>query len=198
MTSSEGNRAAARPLHEDPSAWSHRLPAAGLACLGVAVATYLLLFQVGAIGAVWEPLTGDGSRRVLTSSLAAALPIPDAGVGAAAYALEAVLLVAGGAVRWRRRPWLVLSLGLVAAGVAAGGVALVAVQAFVIGAFCTLCLASAAISMVLFGLAIPEVRASVRHVRHALDRGTPARTAIGGRPPARTPRALHGARSDHT
>ena len=193
-----GERAQAAPRGGDPSAWSRRLPAAALAGCGLAIATYLMLFQLGAIAAVWEPLTGDGSRRVLTSALADALPVPDAALGAAAYAVEAALLLAGGgALRWSRHPRLVLALGIVATGVASGGVALLAVQAFIVEAFCTLCLVSAAISCALFVLAVPEVRSALRH-RH---RGAPANshvpTAHAGAADLLTSRARPGAPSDH-
>ena len=66
-----------------------------LALVGCAVATVLTPFQVGVLDDVWEPFFGDGSRRVLTSALSRALPVPDAALGAVAYLAEAVLTALG-------------------------------------------------------------------------------------------------------
>ncbi len=154
-----------------PSAWSARLPAAALAICGAAIAGYLALYQTGTISTVWEPLFGDGSRRVLESSLAAALPLPDAALGAAAYVLEAALLLAGGTDRWSRRPWIVLLGGLVVASMVAAAVVLVLAQVFVLHALCTLCLASASISLLIGALSIPEAAAAVGRVESERQRG---------------------------
>jgi hypothetical protein len=83
-----------------------------LALVGCAVATVLTLFQVGVLDDVWEPFFGDGSRRVLTSALSRALPVPDAALGAVAYLAEAVLTALGRP----DRPEVVLTAAVVAAG----------------------------------------------------------------------------------
>jgi uncharacterized membrane protein len=136
-----------------------------LSLAGTGVAVALTLVQVDAISNVWDPFFGDGSRRVLTSSLSEALPVPDASLGAVAYAAEAVLEVVGGPRRALDRPWPVVLAGLVAAGLGFAALVLVATQAFVVGAFCTLCLVSAAISLAVGALVVPEVRTAVEVIR---------------------------------
>src|SRR5919205_1457619 len=85
----------------NPSAWSDRLPIIGLALLGFGIALYLALYQLGVFAGVWEPFFGDGSRRILHSSVSRLLPIPDAALGAMGYLLDAVTGAIGGRDRWR-------------------------------------------------------------------------------------------------
>jgi hypothetical protein len=80
----------------NPSAWAERLPIAGVAVVGFAIAAYLTLFQLGVLDRVWEPFFGDGSRTVLTSGVSRLLPVPDAALGAAGYLLDAVAGLVGG------------------------------------------------------------------------------------------------------
>jgi uncharacterized membrane protein len=141
----------------DVSAWGRRVPVIALSLAGLAVAATLTLFQVDVLGNVWEPFFGDGSRQVLTSSLSKALPVPDAALGALAYGAEAILESVGGPLRAADRPWVVVAAGLVAGGLGLAALTLIAVQALVVGAFCTLCLTSATISLVIAGLTAPEV-----------------------------------------
>ena len=147
------------------SAWRRRVPVILLSVVGLGVATTLTLFQVHVLGSVWDPFFGDGSRRVLTSSVSKALPLPDASLGAFAYLLEAILESVGGTRRAHDRPWIVAAAGLVAAGLGVAALALIALQALVVGAFCTLCLTSAAISLVVAALVAPEVLVSVAVLR---------------------------------
>lgn len=69
---------------ENPSAWRQRLPIVVLALLGVAIAGYLALYQLGIIADVFDPFFGDGSRRVLTSDISRVLPVPDAALARSA------------------------------------------------------------------------------------------------------------------
>lgn len=128
-----------------------------LAVVGLLISLDLGAFQLGLAGPPWEPLFGDGSRRVLTSDLSRLLPIPDAAAGAGAYFAEALL---GAALLLR--PFGILAaaytLTAIASIGAAVGAALVGYQLLVVGAACTLCIASAVVSWFLAGGALIEAR----------------------------------------
>ena len=150
-----------------PSAWRQRRWVAAAALAGFGVATYLALVQLGVVPA-WDPLFGArSSRAVLFSPLARRLPFPDAAAGAVAYLLEALLVTLGGDERAQARPWLVLAYAAVALGLGVAGVALTVAQPVVAGAWCTLCLASAAISVALVVPALREARVSLQARRDA-------------------------------
>lgn len=172
-----------------PPGWSHnpstiqaRLPLLVLAFVGFVIATYLGLYQLGIVAAVWEPFFGDGSRTILKeSSVARFLPIPDALLGAGAYLAEFVVNVCGGAFRWRTAPWLVVLAGLIALCLGLTGIGLAVAQPLLFHAFCTLCLASAACSIVITGLAMSEAWATLRFLRRACNNGTSPWLALWGR-----------------
>jgi uncharacterized membrane protein len=150
----------------NPSEWSRRLPAFVLALIGLSIATYLTLFQVGVFADVWEPFFGNGSGVLLKqSSIAHLLPIPDAALGAFAYLLDAILDFAGGSARWRTAPWLVLLFGALAFLLGITGVLLVILQPALFGAFCTLCLGSAVCSILTAAAASAEVAAAIQHLK---------------------------------
>ena len=150
---------------------THRAERAALvlgAALGFAIATYLALVQVGVVSHPWDPVFGPASSlRVLHSSISRALPIPDAALGAAAYAAEGILAAWGEGKRWRTRPWLTLCSGLVAWGLGAAGVLLVLLQTFVIGAWCALCLVSAGLSISMALVASQELLTAASVLRRA-------------------------------
>jgi uncharacterized membrane protein len=132
----------------------------GLVCIavvGLLISLDLAAFQVGIAGPPWEPLFGDGSRRVLTSDLSRLLPVPDAVAGAGAYVVEALL----GTALFIRPIGLVPAANALAAIASVGaavGAVLVGYQLLVVGAACTLCIASAVVSWVLAGGALIEAR----------------------------------------
>ena len=126
-----------------------------IAIAGLLISLDLAAFQLGLAGPPWEPLFGDGSRRVLTSGLARSLPIPDAAVGAAAYLVEALMGIAllrrpGGLIGTANALASIASIGAVI------GAVLVGDQLLVVGAACSLCLTSAALSWVLAATAIVD------------------------------------------
>lgn len=178
--SPEAETAIPRGRSANPSSWSARLPVAGLALGGCAISVYLALFQYHVLNTVWDPVFHDGSRKVLTSAVSRALPVSDATLGAGAYLVEALVEVCGGRHRWRDRPWLVLLLGLIAAGLALVGVALLITQPVLTGTFCTLCVGSAAISFTVAFLVRHEVVAGVQHVQQQRRQGQPLWSAIKG------------------
>lgn len=155
----------------NPSLWGQRLPIVGLALVGFAIAGYLALYQWDVFASVWEPFFGDGSRVVLNSSVSHILPIPDAALGAGGYLLDAVTGAVGGRDRWRRLPWLVILFGLAVGPLGAASVVLVILQPVTFDSFCTLCLASAVISVAMIGPATDEMLASLQHVKAIRDGG---------------------------
>lgn len=158
----------------NPSRWQARLPVAGLATVGLCIAAYLASVQTGLLPAAWDPIFGSASAaRVLHSALSRALPVPDALLGAIGYAVEIAADLAGGSERWRTHPWIVLGFGAVALAMALVGLGLVVVQAAVVHAGCTLCLASALIS-----IAVAVIVFTEGEVQAALG---PATAALGRR-----------------
>ena len=164
----------------DPSSWGQRLPIVGLALVGFAIAGYLGAFQLGIVADVWEPFFGDGSRRILTSGVSRVLPIPDGALGAIGFLVDAVAGIIGGRSRWRTMPWIVLLFGLAVGPLGAVSILLVVLQPILYDAWCTLCLVSAAISILLIGPAMDEVLASLQHVRREVAGGRPSVEVFAG------------------
>jgi uncharacterized membrane protein len=149
----------------NPSAWRERLPIVGLALVGFGIATYLALYQWGFFATVWEPFFGDGSVIILNSRISHILPIPDAALGAFGYFLDAATGLVGGRVRWRTMPWIVVLFGLAVGPLGVVSVTLVIFQPVFFDAWCTLCLISALISVLMIGPAADEVLASLQYLK---------------------------------
>lgn len=152
-----------------------------LATIGFIAATYLALFQLGVTTTAWDPIFGAGSTRVLGSWVARTFPVPDALLGALAYALEIVLGLIGDRDRWRTLPIAVLLYGVTSASLAATAVALLVAQPLVVGTWCSLCVLSALVSLLIFGPAMTETRAALAHLRVGRRSGTPLSAALFGR-----------------
>jgi uncharacterized membrane protein len=167
----------------NPSSWSERLWLVGVAILGLGVSGYLALYQWGIITHVWEPFFGNGSEVVLHSFLSKIFPVPDAALGAAAYGLDAVTGAIGGRDRWRSMPWMVVLFGLAVGPLGVVSVLLVIAQPGLLHAWCTLCLLSALISLVMIGPAMDEVLASLQFLKRCTERRQSAWSAFwrGGR-----------------
>jgi uncharacterized membrane protein len=160
---------------KNPTSLRHRALLALLAFTGLVVATYLTLYQWELFDTVWDPWFDSPTVLHLTD------PVPDAFAGVLAYGTELLLLALGGRDRWRSLPWVCLTLGIVLTAGAATSVALIVIQPVVAGAWCLLCLVSAALSLLLFALGIGETRAAWQHVRRAREQGVPLGDAVWGR-----------------
>jgi uncharacterized membrane protein len=160
--------APAYPLKTNPSAWSHRITVAILACVGATLAGYMSLYQLHLIDSVWDPFFDGGTERMLTSKVADVMGlvfhVPDASLGATAYAAEIIFALAGSSRRWQYRPWLVLLFGLNVVGLAFVSAALVCSQGLIVHSWCFLCLITAAVSFSLFFLSIEEVYACLHYL----------------------------------
>jgi Vitamin K epoxide reductase family len=146
--------------HENPTAWGKRLRVAALALAGLCISSYLTLYQLGVFDTVWDPFFPNGSPAVLDWTH----PFPDAALGVAAYAAEVVLSFIGGPDRWRTMPWTVIAFGLVIVSGAVTSVALIIIQPVAVGHWCTLCLCSAALSLIILPLGIDEPLAGLQHL----------------------------------
>ncbi|HEX5385690.1 MAG TPA: vitamin K epoxide reductase family protein [Gemmatimonadales bacterium] len=155
----------------NPSSWSERLPLIAVAVVGFCIAGYLALYQLGVFDDVWEPFFGRGSVRILHSPVSRLLPIPDAGLGALGYVVDAVTGAVGGTGRWRTKPWIVIVFGIAVGPLGAVSIMLVIFQPVLFGAWCTLCLASAVISVLMIGPAMDELLASLQYLKRVHDAG---------------------------
>ena len=126
----------------------------GLPLLGGAVASYLTLYQSGLVASIWEPIFQDGSRTILHSKLAQALPVPDAAVGAVGYLTEATCVAVG----WDGRLLVGVVYGATVIIFAVVSAALLVAQGAYFHTWCTLCTISALISFAIAGLAAREWR----------------------------------------
>jgi len=141
----------------NPSDWIQRGPIIAMAFLGFFLSRYLAAYQLGHIPYPWDPFFGDGTRRVLDSEISKAWPISDAGLGAVSYMLEALSGLMGGRNRWRTMPWMVVMFGVLVVPLGVVSIVLVILQPVAVGAWCTLCLVTAAAMLIMIAPAIDEV-----------------------------------------
>ena len=131
----------------------------------------MALYQMRFIPSLWEPFFGDGSVTILNSPISRLLPISDATLGALAYLADAGAGIPGSTRRWKTMPWLVVLFGLFVGPLGGVSVVLVMLQPLLYDSWCTLCLATAAISVVMIGPAMDEVLASLQHLKRERDAG---------------------------
>jgi len=140
----------------NPSSWIRRWLGLALALLGFFISRYLAAHQLGYIGHAYDPFFGDGSDRVTGSALSKSFPISDAGLGSVAYMLETLAGFMGDRARWRTAPWIAVMSALLVLPLGATSVILVIMQPVVVGAWCGLCLISAAALLTSVPLAVHE------------------------------------------
>jgi hypothetical protein len=141
----------------NPSDWFQRGPIIAMAFVGFFLSRYLAAYQLGHIPYPWDPFFGDGTRRVLDSEVSNAWPISDAGLGAVSYMLEALSGFMGGRNRWRTMPWMVLMFGFLVVPLGIVSIVLVILQPVAVGAWCTLCLITAAAMLIMIAPAVDEI-----------------------------------------
>ncbi len=148
----------------NPSSWSQRLPLVVIASIGFIIALYMGLYQLRIYETVWEPLFNDGSVKVLNSEISKALPVPDAVLGAFGYVLDVVTGIIGKTDRWKTKPWIVILFGIAVGPLGFISVMLVIFQPVIVGAWCTLCIVTAIISVVMISPAMDELLASLQYL----------------------------------
>jgi hypothetical protein len=179
----------------NPSTWHQRAPIIICGFAGWFISRALAAVQLGYIERAWEPFFGEGTQRVLHSDVSRAWPISDAGLGALAYTIEALMGFMGGQARWRTMPWMVTFFGILVIPLGITHIVLVTLQPVVVGEWCTLCLAAATIMLVMIPLTVDEVVAMVQFMFGAKREGKPlwrtfwvGDTIEGGGSDLRTPR----------
>src|SRR5690606_4441871 len=98
-------------------------------------------------------------------------PVSDAGLGAALFLVDSILVSAGDERRWRTLPWLVLLFGVVIVPMGIAAIVLVILQPLVVGAWCSWCLLTAIASLVMIPLVVDEVAATLQLLRRAHGEG---------------------------
>jgi uncharacterized membrane protein len=146
----------------NPSSWIQRTPIIVLAWFSFLISRYLTSYQLGYAPTAWDPVFDDGTHEVLTSDVSEAFPVSDAGLGAIAYALEALIGAMGNTSRWRTAPWIVALFGLLVVPLGIVSIVLIMLQPLAVGAWCFLCLVTAGGMLVMAALALPEVVAMVQ------------------------------------
>lgn len=146
----------------NPSAWSQRAPIVALSFLSFIAAHYMAAYQLGHISSAWDPFFGSSTEQVLTSQVSRAWPIPDAGLGSVVYMIEVTMGLMGDERRWRTMPWMVTGFGLVVVPLGIVSIALVIMQPLIVGAWCSLCLFTAAAMLLMIPLSLDEVVAMVQ------------------------------------
>jgi type IV secretory pathway VirB3-like protein len=165
---------------KNPAAWSERLPIVGLALVGLGIAMYLSLYQWEVINRIWEPFFSDegnfggGSENILRESGVSEqtmryLGVPDAFLGAVGYFVDAVTGAIGSPKRWKTMPWIVILFGLAVGPLGFVSIMLVVFQPVLYSSFCTLCLASAVVSVAMIGPAMDEMMASLQYIKRVKD-----------------------------
>jgi hypothetical protein len=161
-----------------PSSWLQRLPIIALGFFGFLIARYLTAYQLGHVGAVWEPFFfgGDGKNGtefIITSDVSRAWPIADAGLGAAAYMIETLMGAMGTATRWRTMPWMVTFFFILVVPLGGVSIFFIIIQPIMIGTYCTLCLIAAVAMLVMIPLTLDEMVAMGQYMLRSVRAGRP-------------------------
>jgi hypothetical protein len=140
----------------NPSSWIRRWLGIALALLGFFISRYLSAHQLGFIDHAWDPFFGNGTDKVTSSSVSRSFPISDAGFGAVAYIMEALTGFMGDRARWRTAPFIAVMFAVLVLPLGLTSIILVITQPIVVGAWCGLCLISAAGLLASVPLAVHE------------------------------------------
>lgn len=150
----------------NPSRWSERLPLVALACLGFCIACYISLYQWGTASSLWDPFFGQASSFAVThSKVAHILPFPDGTLGIPGYLCDIFFGAFGSIDRWRRMPWVVLCFAGTITGLAVVSTLLTITMGVMVHQWCTLCLGSASVSILVFSLGVGEVLATLQYLK---------------------------------
>ncbi len=142
-----------------------------IAFAGWLISRYLAAFQLGFIPTIWEPFFGQGTVNVLTSEVSRKFPISDAGLGSAAYTLEMLMAWMGGKTRWRSMPWMVTGFFILVVPLGVTSIVLVILQPVVVGYWCTFCLLTALIMLLMIPFTLDELVAMGQFLKQSVREG---------------------------
>lgn len=143
------------PLSPPPS----RLAIAVAALLGIFVAGYLTIYNLGYLGFV-QCSTG-GCETVQSSQYAMILGTPVALVGLVGYVLLFALAIIGVQPRWVAERWIAIAIALLSGVGTAFSAYLTYLEAAVIHAWCQWCVVSAILMTLIFVLSLVGLRSSI-------------------------------------
>jgi hypothetical protein len=168
----------------NPSSWVQRAPTIALAAACWFMSRYLAAFQLGYIDSVWDPFFENGTFQVITSKISRSLPVSDAGLGALAYSIEALMGCKGNMRRWYSMPWIVVGFGILVVPLGLISVLLIILQPVAVGNWCSLCLLTAMCMLVMITFTIDEVAAVLQFLYKQKKSGRPIWTIFwkGARP----------------
>ena len=155
----------------NPSTAGQRLPIMFLAYIGFFLSRYLASYQLGHIDTIWEPFFADGTVKVLTSDVSKAFPVSDAGLGAMTYLLDVIAAAMGGRQRWKTMPWAVMLFGFMIIPTGVTSIVLIMLQPISVGAWCSICLMTAFVMLMMVPPAVDEVLASAQLLSRAKRQG---------------------------
>lgn len=145
----------------NPSSWMQRAPIITLGWIGFFASRYLASYQLGYIDAAWDPFFGKGTENVLNSDVSKAWPVSDAGLGAFSYMLDVLMGYLGGENRWRTMPWAVIFFGILIIPLGAISITLIILQPLSVGDWCSVCLLTACVMLIMIPCSFDEVFASI-------------------------------------
>ena len=161
----------------------NRMVVAVVALIGVFVATYLLLYKLGAFGSI---LCGTGGcETVQNSPWAYFFGIPVAAWGVLGYLGILAAALAGTRPGLVHSRWVSIALLAFTSLALAFSIYLSILEEFVIHAWCQWCIASAVLSVLAFAFSLPEIR-------RLRDTGSPHEDAMPSRSPRETPEVEAG------
>jgi hypothetical protein len=151
-----------------PSSWSQRVPIVAFALGGFFLARHMAAYQLGHIDAIPDPFFENGTATVITSDVSHAFPVADAGLGASAYMLEALMGIMGDRRRWRTMPWMVFAFFVLVVPLGFVSILFIIIQPIVIGTWCSYCLLAALFMVVMIPYSLDEMVASGQFMRESL------------------------------
>ena len=102
--------------------------------------------------------------KVLNSNMSHSFPISDAALGSLAYTFEFLMGFMGSPTRWRTMPWMVTFFGILVIPLGFVSIFSGDLAAACGGAWCSICLLTAAIMLPMIPLEVDEVIAMGQHM----------------------------------